>query len=350
MSSTTQRPTKSMSDYRKTDPKIFAVPLTKADRSIAQKFRKRQGLPQQAERVYRNTLAVKAVQYYLQCLEIETDPEASDSWDPVMQTLADVADLEVKYWGKLECRPVSPGEESVYIPPEVWDDSIGCVAVAIDTCDPKATPDAKLLGFVPRPQQAIEDIPEELPISDFQPLEALIKAYHKEKITPIQPQPASPVAPLLVNLKQWFEGLFDQEWQPVELVLAVNTRSAAVATKPQVDSSSISRAKVIDLGMQLADRAVALVVRLTPTPTAVRLRSPQAEIDVRLRLYAAGKAIQLPRGLKLIVLDDAGNACMETEARNADNWIQLEFGALPGEEFAVKVALSDAEIVEHFTI
>ena len=128
----------------------------------------------------------------------------------------------------------------------------------------------------------------------------------------------------------------------MELVLAVNTRSAAVPTKPKVDSSSISRAKVIDLGMQLADRAVALVVRLTPTPTA--------EIDVRLRLYAAGKAIQLPRGLKLMVLDDAGNACMETEARNADNWIQLEFGALPGEKFAVKVTLSDAEIVEHFTI
>ncbi|MGK7900185.1 MAG: DUF1822 family protein [Hormoscilla sp.] len=327
-----------MSDYIKTDPTIFAVPLTKADRSIAQKFSKGQGLSQQAERVYRNTLAVLAVRYYLQCLEIETDSEASDSWDPVMQTMADVADLDVKHWGKLECRPVSPSEESVYIPPEVWDDSIGCVAVAIDPSDPKAIREAKLLGFVPRPQQAIEDIPEELPISDFQPLDALIKAYHKQKVTPIQPRPT----PLLVNLKQWFSGLCDQEWQPVELVLAVNTRSAAVATKPKVDSSSISRAKVIDLGMQLADRAVALVVRLTPTPTA--------EIDVRLRLYPAGNAIHLPRGLKLIVEDDTGNACMETEARNADNWIQLEFGALPGEKFAVKVALSDAEIVEHFTI
>lgn len=347
MFTTTQRPTKSMSDYRKTDPKIFAVPLTKADRSIAQKFRERQGLAQQAERVYRNTLAVKAVQYYLQCLEIETDLEASDSWDPVMQTLADVADLDVTNWGKLECRPVSPGEESVYIPPEVWDDSIGCVAVAIDPSDPKAIFEAKLLGFVPRPQQEIEDIPEELPISEFQPLDALIEAYHKQKVTPIaskqkvtpiQPQPT----PLLVNLKQWFSGLFEPEWQPVELVLAVNTRSAAVATKPKVGSSSISRAKVIDLGMQLANHAVALVVRLTPSQTA--------ETDVRLRLYPAGNAIHLPRGLKLIVLDDARNACMETEARNADNWIQLEFGALPGEKFAVKVALSDAEIVEEFTI
>ena len=342
MSPTTQRPTKSMSDYRKTDPKIFTMPLTKADRSIAQKFSKGQGLPQQAERVYRNSLAVLAVQYYLQCLEIETDLEASDSWDPLMQTLADVADLDVKNWGKLECRPVLPGEESVYIPPEVWDDSIGCVAVAIDSSDPKATPSAKLLGFLPRPQQAIEDIPEQLPISDFQPLEALIKAYHKQKVTPIQPQPASPVAPLLVNLKEWFSGLFEQEWQPVELVLAVNVRGAAVAIKPKVGSSSISRAKVLDLGMQLAGHAVALVLRLTPTPTA--------EIDVQLRLYPAGGAIQLPRGLKLIVLDDAGNACMETEARNADNRIQLEFGALPGEKFAVKVALSDAEIVEHFAI
>lgn len=342
----TQRPTKSMSDDSKTDPKIFAVPLTKADRSIAQKFRERQGLPQQAERIYRNTLAVKAVQYYLQCLEIETDLETGDSWDPVMQTLADVADLDVLHWGKIECRPVSPGEESVYIPPEVWDDSIGCVAVAIDSSDPKAISEAKLLGFVPRPQQAIEDIPERMPICEFQPLDALIQAYHKQKVTPIASKQkvtpisaplATPVASLSANLKQWLSGLFEPEWQPVELVLAVNTRSAAVATNP-----SISRAKVIDLGMQLAGYAVALVVRLTPSPTA--------EIDVRLRLYPAGNAIHLPRGLKLIVLDDAGNACMETEARNADNWIQLEFGALPGEKFAVKVALSDAEIVEEFTI
>ena len=77
-------------------------------------------------------------------MELETDLEASDSWNIVTQTLMDVADLDVTDIGKLECRPVYPHAEFCRIPQEVWEDRIGFVGVEIN----EDNLEAKLLGFV----------------------------------------------------------------------------------------------------------------------------------------------------------------------------------------------------------
>src|SRR4028119_1342757 len=100
------------------DDLTFTVPLTLEAHRIAQQFHKHQSNPKKAKQVYLNTLAVYAVNFYLNCLGIETAHSASDSWNPAMRTLANIADLEVRDLGKLECRPVLPEAKICDVPPE----------------------------------------------------------------------------------------------------------------------------------------------------------------------------------------------------------------------------------------
>ncbi len=313
---------------RAIEPLTFTVSLSLSAHRAAEKFSRQQSNPRKAKQVYLNTLAVYAVNFHLECLGFETDLENSDSWNPAMQTLLDAADLEVKNLGKLECRAVLPDAEAIDVPPEVWEERIGCVAVQLG----ESLREAKLLGFV-------KTATGQVPLNQLASLEELPE-YLRSLSARSQPKPTDGA---IAKLKQWFEGIFETDWQPVELVVAASFRSPIRPASGNIEASkgSISRAKVIDLGMQLAGTAVALVVRLTPTATE--------EVDVRLRLYP-DRENYLPKDLKLIVVDESGTVCMEAQARRADNWIQLQFGAAPGEQFSAIVALGDVSIRENFVV
>ncbi|NEP34491.1 DUF1822 family protein [Moorena sp. SIO3B2] len=136
------------------------VTLPEAAHQLAEKRCQQQSNLEKAEQVYLNTLAVYAVNEYLQGLGFETDLESSDSQKEIMQTFLDVADLVVKNYGKLECKPVSPDAEFVYVPEEVWQDRIAYIAVQLND----SLTEAKLLGFV-------ENVAtNELPLRKLQPM------------------------------------------------------------------------------------------------------------------------------------------------------------------------------------
>ncbi len=98
----------------------------------------------------------------------------------------------------------------------------------------------------------------------------------------------------------------------------------------------------IDLGMQLAGNAIALLVGI--------LEKAEGKMAVLLQVYAMRNQRSLPPNLQLIVLDDKGNIFRETQARSADAAIQLKFSGLQGEQFTVKVAFGEANITEDFII
>ena len=152
---------------------MFAVPLTSNALKLAKSFQEQYESPAKARQVYLNTLAVYAVDTYCQCLGIETDLEASDSLNPAMQPLMDVADLEIAGIGKLECRPVLPADENCYIPADTWENRIGYMAVEIDESSREAT----LFGFY-APINPLEMM-EQLSCESFQPLEAFLDHLHR---------------------------------------------------------------------------------------------------------------------------------------------------------------------------
>jgi hypothetical protein len=314
---------------------IFSVPLSVEAHRLAQQFCKQQSDRTKAKQIYLNTLAVSAVKFYLRCMGIETNWEASLSWNPVFQSLMDVADLEIPFRGKLECRPVLPETNILYIPPEVrcdaeggtlsCDHRIGYIAVRLDSKLVEAT----LLGFT-------KTVPEsgELPISQLRSLEDLLE--HLHQIRQLQP------TTMRVSLSQWFEQIFTDNWQSVEALLATRENLAfSLRSTSRLGEASVQRAKLIDLGLQLANQSVALLVAIAPDV------APKVAILVQLH---PTNADYLPPDIKLILLSD-GSTLQSVQSRTEDNYIQLKrFRVNPGECFNIQVAFGNVRVTESFTI
>jgi hypothetical protein len=94
--------------------------------------------------------------------------------------------------------------------------------------------------------------------------------------------------------------------------------------------------------MQIAGYPVALIVEV--------IAGLNNKSDIILQLHPTGNQIYLPPLLQLTVLDESGLVFLEAQARSADNYIQLQFSGLPGEQFSVRVALGDASIMEDFIV
>ncbi|KOP22811.1 hypothetical protein AMR41_29390 [Hapalosiphon sp. MRB220] len=309
----------------------LTLPITKAALTTAERFVNQLPHSQTGERVRLNTLCILAVHDYLQMMGIPTDLAASDSWNPIMRLCADVADLELPGIGRLECRPVQLNEQIAYVPPETWEERVGYVFVQVD----ESLQEAKLLGFVPSVAT------EEIPLNELQPLEELIEHL----------APAVEPVPEFVNLSQWFTGIFEAGWQTIESLWNQPEMSPAFAFRSgnliedetnDQQQAVVRRGKLIDLGIQIANQLVMLVVEISP--------QADQQTNVLVQLYPANNQKYLTSGVQLTVLDKSGSVFLEAQARNADNYMQLKFAGEPKEEFTVQVALQDACVKEHFVI
>jgi hypothetical protein len=304
-----------------TEPFTFTVQLAWKAHHFAKQFRQQQSNFHNAQQVYLNTLAVYAVNVYLQLNGFETNLKKSDSWEPVMQSLADVADLEVKNLGKLECRYVFSDTQMVYIPAEVWEDRIGYVIVRMN----ESLTEATLLGFAKK--VAIE----EMPISQLQSLKDFL-----EYLNQIQ----KPEPKIIVNLNQWFQNVFEAGWQTAEEFFGPPEVSLAFRN---ANSERVTLAKPVQLGIKPADCSIAMVLNLTKEATQ--------ETRIRVQVRSLGENIFLPEGLKLLVLDEAGTTFLESSAGSTNTLIQTEqFSGQPGEKFKVEVLLGEDTVIEDFVI
>lgn len=305
----------------------FIVPLGQSAHQLARQFFSKQ-LKHRAKQVYLNTLAVYAVRFYLKYMGIETEWEASDSYDPVMQTIMDVADLKIPNLGKLECRPVLPEAESVEIPPEVWGDRIGYIAVQLDESLRKAT----LLGFIQTASM------QEIHISQLKSLKELRQ--HLRQLSQSEP------IKLQVNLSLWLQNIFEPDWRSIEEFSGTNKRYLALRSDSQLNAASVRRAKLINLELYLENRLLTLVVIVTKEPK-------QSEVFIRAQVHPAGGEAYLPPNLKLALLSESGEFIGETISRSwgLDKYIQIgQIEGLPGECFNIQVAYGKARVTESFLI
>ncbi|MBR8840887.1 MAG: DUF1822 family protein [Stigonema ocellatum SAG 48.90 = DSM 106950] len=311
----------------------FTGPISPGARRLAEQLCKQQATPEKGEQLRLNTLSVSFVNSYLQYMGFETDLEASDSCNPVQQLLMDIADLDLKNLGKLECRPVLEGEQFVYVPPEAQSNRIGYVAVQIS----KSFREAKLLGFF---TQVKTDF---LAISQLQPLENLLE-YLEELTRANQAELSDKLLTQnnkLVKLKQWLENIFEAGWQEIETLLGTQGANPAWSLR-SANGTFITRGKLIDLGKQMSDQAVVLVVTLPA--------DNEQEMDIIVEVHPTSGQNYLPQNLHLIVLDFEGASVMEAQTRNTNKNIQLQFSCEVGERFSVKVALGDVRVIEDFVI
>lgn len=306
----------------------FTVPINAEAHRLAQQFYRQQSDRSKAKQVYLNTLAVSAVTFYLRCMGIETNWEASLSCHPIFQTFMDVADLEIPNLGKLECRPVLPEVNAVLIPPEAWSDRIGYVAVQLDSSLQEAT----LLGFT-------KTAPEsgELPISQLYSLANFLEYLHQIR--------HSKSTKMRINLSQWFKHLFETSWQSLDTLLATEHYNLALSLRSAspLGDAGVRRAKLIDLRLQLASQSVVLLVAIAP--------EADEKVAILVQLHPTGKQTYLPPEIKLALVTETGETLQEVQSRSQDNYIQLRrFRCQPGECFNIEVAVGDARVTESFTI
>ncbi len=338
----------------------IAIPISPANRQLARQFAEEQPTQAKVMQVYLNTLAVQVVNVYLQMMDIPTDLEASDSWHYSDRLCTDVADLSILGIGSLECRPIQAGESQCLVPPEIRENRIGYVIVQIDDSQRNGT----ILGFVPKVEASI------LSINQLQSLDALL--IHLQELSNAKER-------RLVKLSQWFNNIFETNWQMVEELFANKAPavvflgessqehsnlaaelSAEIVRLSQTTDDEETRWKaaerlwtidpgnpasgvrrVMDLGVQLAGKAISLMVAV--------LRKPDQTVAILLRVYPMGSQRYLPPGLRLAGLQD-DQSFLETESRDRDDYIQLKFCAGSGEQFQVRVSLGDASITESFVV
>lgn len=303
------------------------LPITTASMQIAQQFANQQPTLEKQEQVYLNTLAVRAVNDYMQMMDIPTDLKVSNSWNSAMRLYTDVSDLKLIGLGHLECRPVKVDalqKFTYYVPPEVSDDRIGVVVVAIDDRDRQA----KLLGF------AKTVITGNLPISQLQSIDDLL-VYLEE----IQAKPC-------INLSQWFQNSFAGSWQSLETLL--NSESGNLTLefgwrRQPIEQTTVKGIKLIDLGVQLGHQSVALLVAISP--------ESDERVSIRVQVHPKSGETFLPANLKLALLDETGKTMLEVSARSLDNFIQLpRFVGNVSEQFSIQISLENFTLKEDFII
>ncbi|WP_413165346.1 DUF1822 family protein [Capilliphycus salinus ALCB114379] len=329
-------------NYQTLTPLTFKVSLSLLAHSQAQNFSSYHGQTAKSKQVYLNTLAVYAVKFYLECLGFELDLEETLSEDPLMQALMDVADLDVKNYGKLECRPILENDPVCEIPPEVQCERIAYVFVRLNS----GLSEAEIIGFVKELNS------ETLEVNQLQSLEEFTD--YLQTIRQSKPVKSA------VNLSEWLHNKLQNTildgWQSVEALLgldralALGYRGANLRNKSTVDSptssspqDSIRGAKLIDLGEGTGEPTVILLVAVTP--------ETDAEMGIRVQIHPACGMNYLPENIKLSLLSETGEILREIPSRRLDNFIQLPyFRGLAGEQFTVKAAYKNNQITEDFII
>jgi hypothetical protein len=319
------------------------IPLSIVAHLKAEEFCSYQADSHRAKQVYLNTLAVYAVNIYLKSLGFQTDLEKSSSWNPVNQTLMNTADLIVKDCGKIECRPVLPDADSLYIPEEVWTQRVGYIAVKLDDSLQQAT----LLGFIDRVSAtnlslnalyAITELPEYL--------NSL--ARHKQvQAVPRNQEIAANLA--TVRLSQWLENVFEAGWQRIDELyptsLAFNFRNSSQLANAQNQdlSGEISRVKLLELVSSQETKQIGLMVRI------LAKIDDEMDISVSVKVYPADRQSFLPQGLQVIVLDELEIPVMQAQAKQTET-VEFKFSGELGEYFCVKVIWEESSKTEAFII
>lgn len=309
----------------------FNVPITQTMRLKASDVSQYQDKPDKSEQVYRSILAVLAVDYYCQCMGIETSLESSHVWNPTWQVLADSADLELTNLGRVECCAVAAKSDRVTIAQEAQSDKIGYIAVALD----EESHEAILLGF----RERLMGEGEQFSLQDWDDLEGFLS-----KVDDLELQLSSTPSPV-TQLTQWLRGRLDEGWESLENLVSGQNLTSAWAVRGPVSSIETRSKSVIRRGKLLhfegMDEAIALLISLDSEISE--------EMDISVEIQSLDRRSELPFNLEISILDEDGHSVMQALAKSSEH-IKLNFSGQHQEKFGVKVALGSVSFLEHFVI
>ncbi len=223
---------------------LLTVPIELKAHKMARQLAAVQSTVQKGKRVYLNALAVYAVHSYLKWLQIETDFNSSDSFNPAKTALSNVADLLITGIGSLECRPVLPGETTIFLPEEVIENRIGYVGVQFsDRLD-----SVQLLGFAPSSNSS--NPLQQLAVAELMPIDTLIEQITRleeaiaflETDDPVAIQVRARVetrspSNIVAQLEQIYRTCEEYEWRYAGGEMLAGSAAGGEFTRESVDSA-----------------------------------------------------------------------------------------------------------------
>ena len=154
----------------------------------------------------------------------------------------------------------------------------------------------------------------------------------------------------LVNIGQWWSGIFEEGWQSIEDVLIPQKpsfgylKTSALRTKKTSDFA-VKRGKIFDFGLLLNGQSFVLTVN-------IKLQKDE-EIGVLVKVHPHENEYCLPQDLKLkVTLNQDSNDAESKEviARENDKIIQIEFSEVPQSLFKVESIYKNAVFTEEFVL
>lgn len=292
-----------------------------------------------------NSLALYAADWYLRCLQFETQHEdRADWWIPY---LTQSAPLEIKIFNscdglgiaaelerlnieKLECIPVIGNAVTATISPDLKDDRIGYLFVRLND----SLTSAEIIGFMPKYSEVVR-------LDRLQSTDDLIDYLCDLESEPIPEQTGK----VLVNLGKWFDEIFDGIWQEIHsLQLALVYRTPAYRNNRSLLAiKSTERGREITIGDRSDSPSVIVTVGYQQMDTD--------NYNLYLQIYPEASQKTLPVGMKFSAIDDLGNGIgsVETTVGDISGEIVLEHGK-SGEEFSIEIEFEGVKISESFKI
>ena len=324
---------------------LSQIPLTLSAQITARQFSARQSSPEKARQVYQNTLAVWAVNTYLQYLGWATSLKTSDSWDMRMQILLNIADLELPNHGKLECLSVLPGDKMAIVAEEVRDERIAYIIVEIA----ESLKTARLRGFVSKISSST------IPLNSLDAISILpeyLETYHHHLASTKQ---------LLPKLSNWFAKKSEFGWQNLDDLLfpqtgmvfrvasstsnfrtgVFNRSSPAIETR-KTPHKEVSRVKIWDLETEEERVRIALVINL--------ISVDYEELEISVKVCPTDENAYLPQSLTIQILDETQQPVLQAKTKSTNENIEFFLSGETGEFFSIRAILNDEIKTESFMI
>ncbi|MBE9032674.1 DUF1822 family protein [filamentous cyanobacterium LEGE 11480] len=189
-----------------------------------------------------------------------------------------------------------------------------------------------------------------LPLSAFEPELSRLMHYSRYLDPAAIPLPTAQTAattPTITEtianashqLSQWLDNIIAEGWQTIEAL--TNQPQMAYATRGLADG--IKRGKLMNLGLDLDEQSVALVLTITP--------EADDKIKILIQLLPTGSERVLPAAINLALVSRSGKTIQQTTSRDRDSYIQLKaFRGNIGQQFTVTTQLGETTVSEAFEI
>ncbi len=305
-------------------------------KQLARQIAMKQLTPQAAKWTYLKILAVLALyQHLMEQQKVEVILEESDSWDTYSNLIIFVPGV-----GRIECLPVLPGNQQCLLPDEIVADRI-YVAVQFHEV-PELV---ELLGLIPASDVNISDLEsEQYPLSALKPLDDFIKILLNTSSA------TNSLHENLVDLSNWFNGVFDKVWRPVEVLLglqeietydfkpgATGSYKTASAGFCEEAPTEIDRGMLIDLGKDWGQ----VVLRLSLQ------NQSNEELYVLVEVRPSTPEELLPANLEVAVI--VGEEVLKNKLQEPGKCLQVEPDCFKyGDSFDIQLTIDEVKIIKSF--